>query len=151
MNVEFSELKGKTLLRIENNFNDELIFHCETGEKYKLYHLQDCCESVSIEDINGDLEDLIGTPILVAKEVNSEEFSKNFEESFKLEEGKEDYDWNYKNEKGGYKPESYTWTFYKLATKNGYVDIRWFGESNGYYSESVDFQKADENGEFSRW
>ena len=26
MNVEFSELKGKTLLRIENNDNDELFF-----------------------------------------------------------------------------------------------------------------------------
>ena len=60
MNVEFSELKGKTLSKIENNDNDELIFHCETGEKYKLYHSQDCCENVSIEDINGDLEDLIG-------------------------------------------------------------------------------------------
>ena len=151
MNVEFSDLLGKTLSKIENNDNDELIFHCETGEKYKLYHSQDCCESVSIEDINGDLEDLIGTPILVAEEVNSDEFQEQFEASFKLEEGKEDYNWNYKNEKGESKPESCTWTFYKLATKKGYVDIRWFGESNGCYSESVDFKKADENGEFSRW
>ena len=151
MDVEFSELKGKTLLRIENNDNDELIFHCKTGEKYKLYHSQECCENVTIDDINGDLDDLIGTPILLAEEVNNEDFSKNFEESFKLEEGKEDYIWNYKNEKGDYKPESCTWTFYKLATKKGYVDIRWFGESNGYYSESVDFKKADENGEFSLW
>lgn len=151
MDAEFSELKGKILSKIDKIDNEELIFHLETGEKYKLYHSQDCCENVSIEDINGDLEDLIGTPILLAEEVNSEEFQKNFEESFKLEEGKEDCDWNYVNEKGETKPESCTWTFYKLATKNGYVDIRWYGESNGYYSEGVDFQKADENGEFSRW
>lgn len=148
MNVEFSELKGKTLSKIENNDDEELIFYCETGEKFKLYHRQACCESVTIDDINGDMEDLIGTPILLAEEVSNDEFEKEFENKFKIQNEDDGYE---TDEEGNWKPESFTWTFYKLATKNGYVDIRWFGESNGYYSESVNFQKADEFGEFSKW
>jgi hypothetical protein len=136
MNVEVSELIGKTLLRIDNN-GDELIFHCEDGEMYKMYHRQDCCESVEIEDICGDLDDLIGSPILKAEELDNEQFENDYAET---EAGKEAESWG-----------SYTWTFYKFATRNGYVDIRWYGESNGYYSEDVDFIKADENGEFSGW
>lgn len=120
---EFKDLVGKTLTEIKNN-GDELIFIVDDGTTYKMYHEQDCCESVYIEDINGDLDDLIGTPILLAEEVsNYEPVSEEDKQKTKNAD-----EWG-----------SCTWSFYKLATIRGYVDIRWFGESNGYYSESVYF------------
>ena len=120
MNEEFSDLLGKTISSIDRHENDELIFTLSTGEKYRMYHNQDCCESVLIEDIAGDLDDLIGSEILMAEEAtNSEDLGDN---------------------SNCYIPDSFTWTFYKLATIKGYVTIRWYGESNGYYSESVSWE-----------
>lgn len=118
---DVSELIGKTLTQIDNN-GDELLFHCETGEVYKMYHSQSCCEEVTLEDICGELDDLVGSPILMAEEVSGELSAEDQKKSDRV------------NEFG-----SCTWTFYKFATIKGYVTLRWFGESNGYYSESVDF------------
>ena len=142
--VEISELVGKVLTDIKNNGN-ELIFVANDGTKCLMNHDQDCCESLSIDDINGDLNDLIGTPILKAEEVSNEDFEKEWENSFT-----ETTEWGDKKTKdGGYYPESHTWTFYHLATIKGYVTIRWYGESNGSYSESVDFVKLPESSEAS--
>lgn len=123
-----SELIGKTVTEIKRG-DDEIIFQCSDGSIYKMYHEQGCCESVEIDDICGDLEDLIGTPILVAEEVSNKKFEEDYANSDKAKD-----------------EESYTWTFYKFATKKGYVDIRWYGSSNGCYSESVDFRRIDDGG-----
>ena len=129
--AQIKDLVGKVLTEIKNNA-DELFFIVNDGTEYKMYHSQYCCESVYIEDIVGDLKDLIGTPILVAEENSSTEKTTEQiaeQEKRKLEEGDDYYEYD----------ESFTWTFYKLATIKGYVDIRWYGSSNGYYSESVNF------------
>jgi hypothetical protein len=118
--VKFEELVGKTLTEISGGVGDDrLEFKCSDGSVYVMYHSQDCCESVSVESIAGDFADLIGSPILKAEEATNSETPEGY--------------------KHDYEPESQTWTFYKLATIKGYVDIRWFGSSNGYYSEGVDF------------
>lgn len=117
--LSVSELFGKTLKNVYEA-SDEIIFEVDNGDKYKLYHSQDCCESVSIEDINGDLQDLVGSPITLAEESTSSENPDGVEKGYQ---------------------DSFTWTFYRFATVKGYVDIRWYGESNGYYSESVYFCK----------
>lgn len=93
--------------------NDALYFEQEDGAYFVLTHIQDCCEDVEIESIDGDLDDLIGEPLLMAEEII----------------------------KVGGEPtlESNTWTFYKFATVKGYVTVRFLGWSNGYYSERVDW------------
>jgi len=124
--VDFSTLLGKTLKKIDVDSNKEKIHFEVEGEeeKYVLCHDQDCCESVTIEDICGDIEDLIGEPILMAEEVISNK------------DPVAPIGFGFKHE-----DDSFTWTFYKLATAKGYVTIRWLGESNGYYSESVDLYR----------
>jgi hypothetical protein len=74
MYKDFKTLLGKTLVSVETNKEmDEITFITNEGEKFLMYHDQDCCESVSIDDINGDLNDLIGSPITLADESTSEE------------------------------------------------------------------------------
>jgi len=117
----FSDLKGKTIISITGATvgNDRITFATAEGKSYLMYHSQDCCEGVQIEDIAGDVNDLIGSPVLQAdEESNSDPI-----------EGVEAGD------------ESFTWTFYRIATAKGLVVLRWLGTSNGYYSESVDFEE----------
>lgn len=120
--VPFKNLSGKTITNIEGlvEGSENVLFECSDGTRYEMYHEQDCCESVDIYDICGDVNCLLNTPITMAEE--------------RSESGDDKNSWG-----------TYTWTFYKLATVKGYVTIRWYGCSNGYYSESVDFIKIPDD------
>ncbi len=123
--IELKEIIGKTITKITGKVGDnELRFDMSDGKAYLLHQHPDCCATVDVEDICGDLDDLIGSPILQAEATSSE--GKN-PEGVPVPEGQD----------------SFTWTFYKFATDKGYVTIRWYGESNGYYSEEVYFCSAD--------
>lgn len=111
------DMMGKIFTKVRtDSLKEQLIFENDT-EIFTFYHDQNCCERVIIEDIIGDLKDLNNSPILIAEECS------NFKEPNRRKT--QDYD-------------SHTWTFYKFATIKGYVDVRWLGTSNGYYSEKVD-------------
>jgi hypothetical protein len=118
---DVSVLKGKVLKNVKVD-DAEIHFETVDGERYKMYHEQDCCENVYVESVVGDVTDLLGEEVLVADEVSNQEYEDANEPEY---------------------AESYSWTFYKLATRRGYVDIRWFGSSNGYYGEGVHFCKVD--------
>ena len=120
--VPFASLVGKTLTSVTNK-GDELLFVCSDGYEYRMYHSQDCCESVSIEDMDGDLQELVGLPITVADESSSSE----------LPEGVEPPE---------YRDDEETWTFYRISNEKVFITIRWYGSSNGYYSTEVSFQQT---------
>jgi hypothetical protein len=111
------DLVGLTFHHIEGKVEDDVLLFVGVGDipTFKFYHEQDCCESVSIAEIHGDLEDLVGVPILEAREDMQEGVVGDFE--------------------------SATWTFYNFRTIKGSVTVRWLGISNGYYSERVSIER----------
>ena len=116
---EFDELLGRILYRAEADSETLTLYLSKTN--YVIFqHHQNCCESVYIEDICGDLEDLVGSPLVEAEEVSNYEAGPLSE-----------YE------------DSYTWTFYRFRTRKGSVSVRWYGSSNGYYSEDVSVEVVD--------
>ena len=90
--------------------DESLLIHLNTHVLEMLHH-QDCCETVYLADVVGSFEDLIGYPLL---EVSESTVNTNSEDM------------------------SSTATYYNFNTVKASVQLRWIGESNGYYSETVD-------------
>jgi hypothetical protein len=118
--VDFSDMMGKTITKITGAEygSEQIVIETAEGFTYKLLHNQDCCENVAVEDVTGDISDLLGGIVCEASECSQD---------------------------NPHARESGTWTFYKLNTNSwrGGVCIRWNGESNGYYSEGVTCYKTE--------
>ena len=108
--AKFEQIQGMTITAVVYKETDEsLLIHLNTHVLEMIHH-QECCETVYLADVVGSFEDLIGYPLLEVSEtiVN--------------------------NEIG----ESSTASYYNFRTVKASVQLRWVGESNGYYSETVD-------------
>lgn len=120
--TEFFELKGKTISSwsgIPTPDDDQVDFVLTDGTKCSIYHSQDCCERVQLVKVIGDPTAVLGQPIKVA-----------------TDDHPDDPEWMPED----LGTDSYTWTRYQIITESGVELELWFiGESNGYYSETMDF------------
>ena len=83
-----------------------------------LKHLQECCEDVDINDVCGDWNDILNEPVYYEETENEDPNAD----------------------------ESGTWSFYKFRTRKGEVVVRFYGSSNGYYSETATFFNISKKG-----
>lgn len=109
---KFEQIQGMTITAVVyKETNESLLIHLNTHVLEMIHH-QECCESVYLADVVGSFEDLIGYPLLEVSEsivnIESTEY------------------------------ESATASYYNFRTIKASVQLRWVGESNGYYSETVD-------------
>lgn len=121
--VQMKDFIGCVFSEVIETATDELHFIAKDPKhkSIRMYHEQDCCEYVRLEDVCGDLNDLVDSPILGAYE------SVNDPKDIPEADGVNETEYG----------DTCTWTFYRLWTAKGTVTLRWCGTSNGYYSEAV--------------
>lgn len=130
----YTEFSGKTIQEIMGckKHSDEVTIKFTDGSCLKFYHQQDCCESVHLEDFDTEPEYLINTNIISIEE-------RKYSDSENAVEPLNDWD------------ESYTWTFYIIKTSKFTMWMRWYGTSNGWYSETVDIDYLYHNEKGKKW
>lgn len=122
-NIDISILTGKTITKIDGMSKDSemVTIYTSDGKIYQMYMEEEYGADIYLEDVCGDILDLIGYPILKSEKETNKENSEDGQIMKDL---------------------SFTWTFYKLSTIKGDVTLRWYGASEGYYSEEVDFYEV---------
>ncbi len=110
MELTINRFHGQTITAIDvaKVGSEKVIFTLESGDRIRMYHAKDCCETVQVRDLSPAFMSLVGQKINVVREL--------------VEPG----------DKGEY-DDSSTCSTYWL---NGEF-IKWVGESNGYYNETV--------------
>ena len=109
--IPLEQLQGMAITAVVyDEQNESLLIHLNTHVLEMIHH-QDCCETVYLADVVGAFEDLIGYPLL------------------EVSESIVDIESEY---------ESATASYYNFKTVKASVQLRWVGESNGYYSETID-------------
>ena len=94
--------------------SEEVILTIFKNNKFyelRIYHEQECCEDVRLLEYHGKID--LNSQLLDIKVISNEEVKEN--------------------------GDSQTWTFITIETNTSTCTLRFLGESNGYYSESVDF------------
>ncbi len=126
--VDIATLQGLTFTSVVREYggyhgDEGITFTADNGKVFRMEYHQDCCAGCDIEDIIGDLGDLVDTPMIEAREDSNKD--------------------NPKSNDGDWEDESCTWTFYNFRTIKGSVTIRWYGSSNGYYSERAGIYEGE--------
>ena len=122
--IVFDEMAGKVITKVIGKNGDNcLTFETNNGEVFKFFHEKDG-NFAKIDNICGDLNNLVGKPLLSAKAVIFHNHSLiNMQE---------------KNNPN--------WIFYRFSNLETRVDIRWYDKTKYNYSEEVSFYYVDENG-----
>ena len=109
--ISIDQIKGMTITAvIYKESNESLLIHLNTHVLEMIHH-QDCCETVYLTDVVGSFEDLIGYPLLEVSESIVNAKSSDV---------------------------SATASYYNFRTVKASVQLRLLGESNGFYSETID-------------
>ncbi len=120
--VEFSDLVGEVLDAVDiDREENQILLTTRSGRRFLVYHEQDCCETVAISGQDGNFGKLIGKPIVEARD-------------FAVDTSEEAID------------SSQTTTTLVFRVDDQTVISRWIGDSNGYYSESVDIAELISGG-----